>query len=245
VTAKVGAQAAAALPEAQVQAWRKWLVVLTLLLSDILLAFFVWGTATLLYSVLGRSELTGLAVGSILPNVAVWVGLRALMGLYPGYGMDAVEELRRQSYSVGATLAIVAIFALTFQVGDLFSRLLLGLGFLILLGVSPLARYFVKRGLLKLGMWGKPVAILGAGETGRQLVHSLQREWGLGFKPVAVFDFRMAPSGGVLEEVPYGGSVNDALDLAHKHRLDTAIFAMPHLRRDYLASFVEGASRSF
>jgi Undecaprenyl-phosphate galactose phosphotransferase WbaP len=215
-------------------------------LSDILLAFLIWGAASLPNSVLERGELTDLAVVGIVPNVGVWVGLRALLGLYPGYGMDAVEELRRQSYSVGATLAIVAIFALTFQVGDLLSRLLLGLGFLILLVVSPLVRYLVKRGMLGLGMWGKPVAILGTGETGAQLVRSLQREWGLGFKPAAVFDFRMAPSGGaLLEDVPYGGTVNDALALARKHKLDTAIFAMPHIRREYLASFVEGASRSF
>jgi Undecaprenyl-phosphate galactose phosphotransferase WbaP len=103
----------------------------------------------------------------------------------------------------------------------------------------------VKLGLEKLEVWGKPVVILGAGETGKLLVHILQREWGLGYKPLAVFDFRLAPKGRVLEGVPYGGTVTDALNLAQKQRIDTVIFAMTHVRRQYLARFVEGARSGF
>ena len=32
--------------------------------------------------------------------VAVWIGLRALMGLYPGYSPSSAERLRRHTYSV-------------------------------------------------------------------------------------------------------------------------------------------------
>ena len=103
----------------------------------------------------------------------------------------------------------------------------------------------MKMGLAKIGLWGKPVVILGAGEAGRQLVRTLKREWGLGFKPVGVFDFRLAPRGGLVEDVPYGGTIIDALDLARKHGIGTVIFAMPNVRREYLAKFVDRASSSF
>ena len=176
-----------------------------------MLALLVWGAALVLQGLWGRGEPTAVSLASILPNVAVWAGMRALLGLYPGYGLDAAEALRRQSYSVVATAAVIALFALALQVGDMLSRLLLGLGFLILLVAGPLMRYLTKRALKGLGLWGKPVAILGAGEAGRRMVHSLKEEWGLGFVPVAVFDFRLAPTGGVLEGVPYGGTVVDAL----------------------------------
>jgi uncharacterized membrane protein len=42
-----------------------------------------WGTST---------------IAGVLP-VAVWVVLRALLRLYPGYGIDALDKLRRQSYA--------------------------------------------------------------------------------------------------------------------------------------------------
>jgi Undecaprenyl-phosphate galactose phosphotransferase WbaP len=168
-----------------------------------------------------------------------------LLGLYPGYGLAPAEALRRQSYSVLSTLAITAIFALGFHAGPELSRPLIGLSFLGLLLLTPLVRHSVKWGMAAIGLWGKPVAVLGAGETGRQLVRTLKEEWGVGYKPVGVFDFRLAPRGGVLEGVPYGGTVNDALDLAWKQRVDTVILAMPHVRRKYVEQVVDTASYHF
>ncbi len=234
------------LTEEREQAWRQWLVIILLILSDILLASLVWGgTAYVVESTSERGPLSQVAVVSIVPSIVVWVGMRALLGLYPGYGLAPAEVLRRHVYSVLSTLAVTAIFALGLSIGPLLSRRLIGLGFLALLFLSPLVRYIAKRVMANMGLWGKPVVILGAGETGKQLVGTLKDEWGLGFKPVGVFDFLLAPQGGVLEGVPYGGSVNDALDLARKRRIDTVIFAMPQIRRMHVARFVDRASLYF
>jgi hypothetical protein len=65
--------------------------------------------------------------------VALWVGLRALLGLYPGYGLDQEEKLRRHAYAVLATAAPARVFAAALQVGNVLSRSLLALGFLGLL----------------------------------------------------------------------------------------------------------------
>jgi Undecaprenyl-phosphate galactose phosphotransferase WbaP len=229
----------------RVRAWGSWPAVLALVFSDAVLAVLVWGLGLVLHGLWGRGEPTVVSLASILPNAAVWVGMRALLGLYPGFGLDAAEALRRQSYSVVATAATIALFALALQVGDMFSRLLLGLVFLILLVVGPLVRYLVKRTLKGLRLWGKPVAVLGAGEAGARLVRSLKDEWGLGFVPVAVFDFRLAPTGGVLEGVPYGGTVVDALEASRRHGVDTAVFAMPGVQREHLAKFVGRAGLAF
>jgi Undecaprenyl-phosphate galactose phosphotransferase WbaP len=236
---------AATTPERQVQTWRQWLVILTLVISDILLASLSWVLALVLQGIWGQGQLSTISVALIVPFTVVWVGMRALLGLYPGYGLDPVEELRRQTYAAVGSLAITATFALGFQVGDLLSRLLVGLIFLELLLLAPLVRQFVKWALMKIGLWGKPVVVLGAGETGKHLMQTLQKEWGLGLRPVAVFDFRLASRGRLLEGVPYGGTVTEALDLTQKWRIDTAIFAMPQIRRKYLAEFVERASLGF
>jgi Undecaprenyl-phosphate galactose phosphotransferase WbaP len=77
------------------------------------------------------------------------------------------------------------------------------------------------------------------------MVKTLKDEWGLGFRPVAVFDYQLTEQGGLIEDVPYAGTVTDALAMAHKRGIDTAIFAMPHVRRKYVAGFVDKASDHF
>jgi membrane-bound acyltransferase YfiQ involved in biofilm formation len=133
---------------------RKLIVVATLVFSDVLLAFLVWYAASIFQDAFGRgATFSVVSATGIAANVGVWVGLRAVLGLYPGYGLDYVEELRRQTYAVAATLAIISVFALASQVGDLLSRLLLFSGLLGLLILAPLHRHFVKRGLRDVGLW--------------------------------------------------------------------------------------------
>jgi Undecaprenyl-phosphate galactose phosphotransferase WbaP len=45
--------------------------------------------------------------------------------------------------------------------------------------------------------------------------------------------------------VPYRGTLTDAMSLARKRAADTAIFAMPHVRREHLMGFINRASKSF
>jgi Undecaprenyl-phosphate galactose phosphotransferase WbaP len=226
-------------------AWCRCPVGIVLLLVDALLATLIGEVASLLQGVWGRGELSATSAAAMVPAVAVWVGMRALMGLYPGYGLDSVEELRRHTYSTFAALAALAIVALGFQLGNVFSRLLLGLTFLGLLVFVPLVRYFVKSGLKRLGLWGKPVVVLGYKETGDKVVSLLRERWELGYEPVAVFSFRLDTSGGEFEVVDREQTLAGVVDLARSQRADTAIFAMPYTRREQLVKLVSLASFSF
>src|SRR5215216_4474774 len=223
----------------------KQLVALALISSDILLALAIWQAAFMLQGVWGHGPLSWIAFASMVPYVIVWVGLRAALGLYPGYGLGPIEELRRQTFALFGTLAITAVFAFASHVGDSLSRVLLFAWIVGLLLLAPVARYFVKRAMMKLGVWGKPVVVLGAREAGAHVLKVLRREWQLGFKPFAVFDNRVSPAGGMLEGVPYGGTRTDAAALAPKCGVDTAIFAMPYTKREHLAKFVDSARDSF
>jgi Undecaprenyl-phosphate galactose phosphotransferase WbaP len=73
----------------------------------------------------------------------------------------------------------------------------------------------------------------------------LQREWTLGFIPVAVFDDRMAPTKGMLESIPYRGTTNNAVNLARKLGVDTAIIAVPHAHHEHLTRFGSPTSTTF
>ena len=227
------------------QAWKRHLAPATLVVSDVLLALSAWAVASALQSLWGRGDLSEATVFAMVPVIAVWVGLRGLIGLYPGYGLDSVEVLRRHAYSVFAALALLAIFATGFHVGDLLSRLLLVLVFLGLLIFAPFARYLTAWGIRRAGLWGKPVVILSYKETGSNIVEALKRNWELGYDPVAVFDFHLDTAGVLFEGIDHQQALSGVADLARKQGVDTAIFAMPYTRREQLAKLVSLASASF
>lgn len=225
--------------------WKQRLVVGTLITLDVLLALLIWGTASVFQGIWGQGALSSTAVVAMTSFIAMWVGLRASLGLYPGYGLNSVEQLRRHTYASFATLAILAIFALGFQVGEAISRLLLILVFLGLLVCAPLVQYGAKWCMEKIGVWGKPVVVLSYKATGADIVASLKEDWDLGYDPVAVFDYRLDMSDGSPEDVEYEQTLSDVVELSRWHGVDTAIFAMPHTRREQLAKLVNLASLSF
>jgi len=242
----LGAREADRFLKGRTEGWRRRLTVPALVLFDVVVALCVWAVAFALQSLLGSGPVSHETVATVGKCIAAWVGLRALLGLYPGYGLGAVEELRRQTYAVLAAMAMTAIFALAVQVGYLLSRMVLALGFLGLLLAAPLARYLFKRWLRGVGLWGKPVVILGSDTHGERVATLLDREWALGYKPVAVFGARTEGSGRrAFEAVPDEASLSDAASLSRRCGVDDVIIAMPHTRRQYVAKLVGWASRSF
>src|SRR5918997_3367196 len=151
------------------------LATLVLLLSDALLAVLVWLAAFELKRLFGQwtsigwggyPRSTAIVIGVFA--LAVWIGLRSLMGLYPGYGLSSEERLRRHTYSVVGTLAAVC-FAIVLGLGDIasrfgvvkfyenFPRLLLVLGFVGIFLLSPLVQSLARREMRRLGIWDSPV----------------------------------------------------------------------------------------
>ena len=233
------------LARSRVTSGSRTLVVLGLIAADVLLALVLCQMAALIQFLWGSSALTTVAIAGMVPNVVVWLGLRFLLGLYPGYGLGQVEELRRQTFALFTTLAITTVFAFFSNTAESLSRMLLFAWILGLLVTAPLARYCAKLALKKLGLWGKPVVVLGAHDAGARVLEGLRREWQLGFRPMAVFDNRVAPIQRTLNGVPYGGTLGDAIALGREHRIDTVIFAMPYTRREQLARFVDLAKLNF
>ena len=246
------------------QAWRQPGVVLVLLLSDALLAALVWLAAFELQSILAQWNLMGwegyprttaMVVGGFA--TLVWIGLRSLMGLYPGYGLSSAERLRRHTYSVVGTFAAVSI-AIVLGLGDIvdsrfgriefyenFPRLLLALGFVGLLLLSPLVQGLARWGMWRLGIWGRPIIVVGDKETSARTVKLLEEEWGLGYIPAALIDQGLTPSGEPLESLSHEEIMDQVEHLARKGGLDTMILAAPYFRTSDLVPLVSRASRSF
>ncbi len=237
------------------------MVVLTLLLSDALLAVLVWLAAFELQRVLGGltpigwegyPRDTAMVIGVFA--VAVWIGLRSLMGLYPGYGLSSEERLRRHTYSViGATAAVSIAIVLGFgdiasrfiKFYDSFPRLLLALGFVGLLLLSPLVQGLARWGVWRLGFWGRPVVVIGDKDTTARTVKLLKEEWVLGYAPAALIDWGLTPSEKPLDGLSHADAMTQAENLARRAGVDTIILAAPYIRRSRLAPLVSRASRSF
>lgn len=238
---------AGALSGSRSEVLRQRLVGGAMMSSDIVVALLVCEIAFVLQGIWGNGQLSGVTVAGAVPTVMVWVALRALMGLYPGYGLDPAEELRRQTYALLATLSTTMLLAVAVQLGYMVSRLALFLSFLGLLILAPLARQATKWMLMKLSLWGKPVVVFGAGDFGGQVAAVLNAEWSLGYKPIAVFGSRppATPHGEHEEVMPDEESLATAARLARYRGVDTIILAMPQVRRRSLAHLVGWASRSF
>jgi Undecaprenyl-phosphate galactose phosphotransferase WbaP len=220
-------------------------VVTSQIFSDISVAVLICLVAYALQGVWGGGRLSEVALAAIVPSIAVWIGLRALLGLYPAYGLDSVERLRRHVYSVCATVAILSVLAICFQVGDLLSRLMLLLTFLGLLFVTPFAQYLARRELKRLKLWGRPVIVLGYANIGAQSVDLLEREWGMGYKPVSLFEIHVTPAGEAFAATAYADTLAEAMSVGRRLKIDTCIFAMPYTRREHLAEMVHTASEDF
>ena len=225
--------------------WKRWLAPFALVFTDLWLSLLVWGTAAALHRIWDNDAYLRATVVAVMTVIIVWLGLRALLGLYPGYGLDSAELVRRHTYATFATLGIVAIFALGFQVGDLLSRPLLGMVFLGLLFLTPSAQYAAKSWMKKRDVWGKPVVVLGYKDAGSNVVDLLRREWELGYDPVAIFDYRLNAKEALSEGDDKRQLTTAVMDAARANGADTAVFAMPNLRREQLSELVDLASLRF
>ncbi|MGC8876980.1 undecaprenyl-phosphate galactose phosphotransferase WbaP [Thermus sp.] len=231
---KVKAEAIA--KRVEVSSARPRLAVLGLLLGDLLAleASLLLGYAT--REALGfwfPAKVPLEALRSIALALLIFPLGYALAGLYPGYGLATVERVRR---TVQVTfllfLALIAWEWLFLREG--WSRGVLGFTMGYALVVVPLAAALAREVLVRLGAWGVPVVILGAGKSGALVARNLKADPVLGLRPTAFLDDDPAKWGIEVEGLPVLGSLDLAPDLAQRG-LQYAVLAMPGANRERIA----------
>ena len=103
----------------------------------------------------------------------------------------------------------------------------------------------MKSWLHKANLWGKPVVVYSFGELGGRMAALLAKEWGLGYRPIAVLGSRPDRGEDRYDASPDEKSLAEATRLSRTTGVDTMIFAMPHTRREDLAKLVHWASFGF
>lgn len=137
--------------------------------------------------------------------------LKAMVGLYPGYGMSPVERLRRQFMILIGTVVGITIVDLQFNEAVWFNNGLLAA--LLVLGVLIWISDAMGRGvLMRLRLWGRPCVVVGTGQAGIDIVRRLGQNEHLGYNPVLFIDDNPSLWGTTVEGLPVvapGGKTTD------------------------------------
>jgi Undecaprenyl-phosphate galactose phosphotransferase WbaP len=173
--------------------------------------------------VLGPAELTTATALAALS----WVLFRCFLGLYPGYGLSAAEELRLCTVTT-VTAAAVHLGLLGLTLGGEFRwHLLAAFTWLVVCATNLAGREAVKRRLIGSGLYGTPVVVLGAGKTGKLVVGQMKANPGIGFVPVAMFDDDPSKIGTRIDGVPVVGSLSAARFFEFPYQVERALVAIP------------------
>lgn len=118
---------------------------------------------------------------TLWPALLILLTVRTTSGLYPGYGLNPTEELRRQTLSSFLLVAVFAVGGTLFRFSQDYSRLVLALTALAIFFVLPPARALTKRLLARWRHYGEPTWVLGCSQRAKALsaVIDKQREMGL------------------------------------------------------------------
>ncbi|MEW6637424.1 MAG: undecaprenyl-phosphate galactose phosphotransferase WbaP, partial [Actinomycetota bacterium] len=229
---------------------RRTAAILALLLSDVLIGLGALGVAFggSVFAEAGRqsvADLERVMLAGVLPSLMLWILLRSLLGLYPGYGVEPAQELRLQTYSSVLTLAVVSVVLFAMGMGGFFFHLL-PIGIFGLVLAVPVVRSGTKWVLRRADLWGKPVVVLGEHAAAARLVRTMKKDGGQGFRPVAVFSEAGEGPGETLpDEVPWLGGLEDAPVFAHASGINTAVLAVRGLRQAHTDSLADWASTRF
>jgi Undecaprenyl-phosphate galactose phosphotransferase WbaP len=158
---------------------------LWLVLSDLTALVLCSFAAIWLRSLIGRSFSPETYIAYV-PAVVVFIIGYGLSGLYPGIGINPIEEFRK--LTVASSTVMAALTALTFftQSGLKFSRLVFLFLWLLIVVVLPVTRVLMRRLGLLLRVWGEPVALLGFGPQGRKILKYLRQNPTYGIRPEIV-----------------------------------------------------------
>lgn len=175
----------------------------------------------------------------------LWPALAWREGLFPGYGISAPQQLRKHVTAALLAGLVFAVIATQFPASyDLSFLRVIGIVSLALL-LMPLLHALVRRLLLRLGVWGEDIVILGAGRSAQRAVRALVDNPLSGLHPVAVFSHDPGLIDSTLHGVPIVGQLDESVEFARSRDLQHAVVAVPNLQTDLVGQFMDVTGRRF
>jgi Undecaprenyl-phosphate galactose phosphotransferase WbaP len=122
----------------------------------------------------------------LVPLLPLFLVSYATAGLYPGFGIGAVETLRRLTTRTSVTFLVLAAGSFALKAPQTYSRMTFALAWAASVVLAPLVRYAVLSIAGRAGWWGMAAVLVGAGRQVERTVALLREAVSLGYRPVAV-----------------------------------------------------------
>jgi Undecaprenyl-phosphate galactose phosphotransferase WbaP len=181
--------------------------------SDLLALFTSWLLAYLIWADAVLHQPLRLYDG-LLPLLLIFPAAYAANGLYPGFGLGAVETLRRLSYSTTFAFVTMAACSFVFKTSAVYSRMAFVIAGALSIVAVPLLRFTLLSAVSGLDWWGEPTVIFGTPRQARLTARLINHAFSLGYRIVGILTPDSSLAGGRLEGLPVLGGLEQAQALA-------------------------------
>lgn len=163
-----------------------------LIFFDILtVSFAVLLSATIrlaLEPVLGGEVNWPLIFNGLLFYVIFIILLAWLNGLYPGFGLAAVQEMQKVLYVVSLATVFLGVFLFLQQLGVAYSRFVFVLTWFLSALFMMLGRFALRNRFSRFEWWGIPMVVVGSRKRVTPIIGKMIQNRRLGFRPMYYFD---------------------------------------------------------
>jgi Undecaprenyl-phosphate galactose phosphotransferase WbaP len=172
--------------------WTRWARVALLVLADGAAILVAATVAYLVWARLVRHQRPDVYL-ELLPLLPAFFLANANVGLYPGFGLGAVETLRRLTLATSSVFVSLAAVAFAIKLAPVYSRMTFALAWAGAVVLLPVTRYLLLVAAHRWRWWGEPCIVVGGGELARRTVAALRRSLSLGYVPRAIVAAWAAP----------------------------------------------------
>lgn len=140
-------------------------------------------------------------------------------------------------FKICTVVSVVVIVTLYFLKVGYVSRLFIVLSWLLSFICLAAARYSVKRTLAAIGLWQRPVIVVGAGKTAELLAKAFEKEPNIGYKIAGLIEDNQSERP-LTRQYPHIGSFANVESIIKASGFDDVIIAAPGLNRQDLINMV-------
>lgn len=222
---------------------RPWMRTALLLVSDISALVFSTVLCVGVRGVLDSKFSYGL-YWNLWPMIALFAFACAAAGLYNVF-LSPPQMLKRSTLAVSFVFLTLGAVTFIFRNANLYSRAIYLASWILTMLLLPLFRQFVKKLLGAKSGWKSPAVLLGAGETGRRILHNLNRHHEMGLKPVAFLDDSLKPGGKTVDGLPVLGGRDTAPYVLDEYPGAWIIICDPTLSQEELDEIMDAINPAF
>jgi Undecaprenyl-phosphate galactose phosphotransferase WbaP len=169
------------------QTARPWLAAAVLLLGD-LAALSLAAAVSLLTWHQVDTRLRATAYLHLWPVLLLFPFAYAAAGLYPGFGRNPVDQLRKLSATTSLVYPALAVTIFLLKDAATYSRGVFVVAWVQTLILVPSLRGLVRAACSRKSWWGYPVIVVGARRVAARIAGTLESQPEIGFKPVAILE---------------------------------------------------------